>query len=587
MKIKTIADIDDLHKRMSESYAKCRSHWDYDRDLYYMDHYADWDEAAPGEERVMVNKATNVVDISHAILSLHPPKVVATPITPSARSDKTADRVEKFIAGVIYVNNIRLQENQIARAIFDQVLYGRAALFSGWDPNLEGDEDSEYDELPLIFKYVNHRNLYCLRGGHKRDIAQMYACWRTAEDMEAEWGKRIMVGPEGGKKHRAEDTDELVYKDLWWFKGKEVWHAVAAGETWLKRPTMMPYYKALPYTEMAGRVTTSSELHLRFLGMLYPLREAISILERWINQQSAIIAAFADPLTVADDKIDVIKETGAIIRVRLAQGERISDKYMVYPPTDAGAGVYRSIQMATEMVEEGSFSRYAYASVNPESGPVVQGMNANDRLRLNPFQTNAQLAISAAVQKLLDCAYAFSRDDTRNNNKPRKLQVFSEGERSAVALAPKDLKGWLVTVKMSAKMPADEARDWAIGGNAIQSGVPVSNYTISQRFFGIEQPEDEERRRAVEMFKQNPQIIELALSNAIEEISGERLEELAPGLGKPPPQAPNAPGPVGPPTSAVHPQMMREMPPPELQRPAEGQGPMAGLAPGAPGGMGP
>ncbi|MEE9491515.1 MAG: hypothetical protein V3V80_04350, partial [Dehalococcoidia bacterium] len=472
MKIKTVADVDDLHSRLAGAYTKCRAQWDYDRDLYFMDHYAEWDSPAPGEERVMTNKATNVVDITHALLSQHLPKITARSITTSPRADKTADRVEKFVAGAIYVNDIRLQEHQIAKVIFDQALYGRGALFSGWDPGLEGDDD-EYSELPLVLKYVNHQNLYCLPGGHKRDIAQMYAVYRTAEDLEAEWGKRIRVN-ENGKTRYAEDTDELVYKDLWWFKGKKVWHAVTAGATWLRRPVVMPYYNALPYTEMAGLNTTSPELHLRFLGVLYPLREAISILERWINQQASIIAAFADPVTVAEKDIEVLKEPGSVIRVRLQQGESIRDKYMVFPPTDAGAGVYRSIQMAQQMVDEGSFSRYAYANVNPESGPVVQGMNANDRMRLAPFVKNAELAISAAVQKLLDCAHAFAESD----GKGRKLQVFSEGERSAVAISAKDLKGWLVTVSLSTKLATDEARDWAIAANARQAGLPISDYTL-------------------------------------------------------------------------------------------------------------
>jgi len=346
----------------------------------------------------------------------------------------------------------------------------------------------------------------------------------------------------------------------------------------------MPYYTRLPYTEMAGRNTTSTDLHLRFLGVLYPLKEAISILERWINQQSTIIAAFADPVTVAEHRIEVLKEPGAVIRVQLQPGERISDKYMVYPPTDAGAGVYRSIQMAQQMVEEGSFSRWAYANVNPESGPVVQGMNANDRMRLTPFVTNAELAISAAIQKLLDCAYAFAESDGQE----RKLQVFSEGERSAVAISAKDLKGWLVTAKLTTKLPTDEARDWAIAANARQAGLPVSDYTLAQTKLGIDQPEDEERRRNVEMFKRNPQIIELALNNAIEEISGERMEQLMPGLAGPPPQGPSAPRPTGPPTTAVSPQGMgRPMPPTEMQPPAPGPGTTAGLAPGAPTGMGP
>lgn len=585
MKITNIATVDDLYNRLSERYQTARNHWDYDRDLYYMDHYRTWDEAKGDEERIMTNKATNIVDISHSILTLHPPKITAQPITPSRRSDRVADNVEKFVNGVLYVNNLRLQEIQVAKAIFDQVLYGRGAMFSGWNPELEGEED-EYSELPLVVRYVNHRNLYCLPGGNKRDIAQMYACCRTAEDMEAEWGKRISVSTDG-KRRRAEDEEELIYKDLWWYKGSKVFHCVAAGATWLKPPTEMKYYSKLPYTEFIGRGTTSEDLHLRYLGVLYPLREAIQILERWLNLGTTVVTHFADPPVFHDAKIsNVSMSAGAAIPVRLAQGESITNKVFIPRPTEASSGTWRFIQIAEQMTEEGGFSRWAYANVNPESGPVVQGMNANDRVRLTVYQHNAELGVSSVIQKVLDCAYAFARDDTKGKSgKPRKLMVFSEGERSAIALKPEDLRGWLVTAKLSAKLPTDEARDIAIASNARQSGLPISVYTMQQRFLGIDQPADEERRLMVEQFKADPALRQAAMQIALAESNQELLERVAPGLGQPAGAEPNAqqrPTPTLPMTTAMHPQMFQEMPPEALQRPELAEPMLAGIAPGAP-----
>ncbi|RKY69351.1 MAG: hypothetical protein DRQ02_01440, partial [Candidatus Latescibacterota bacterium] len=534
MKIRTISDVDSLFTRLSGMYAKCRSDWAIDEALYYMDHYRDWPEAVPGEERIQVNKGVNTVDISHSILTLHPPKLTAQPITPSRRSDTAADRVEKFIAGAIYVNNIRKQQNQIAKAVFDQVLYGRGALFSGWDPELEGD-DEEYSELPLLLKYVNHRNLYCLAGGHRRDIAQMYCCYRTAEDMSAEWGKTIMVGTDGGNRRKAEDDEELVYKDLWYYKGREVWHCVAAGETWLKKPTYMKYYQSLPYTEIIGRGTTSEDLHTQFLGVLFPLREAISMLERWLNLGTSVVMKFADPPILHSDKIQLDSlKPGATIPVSLGLNQSLRDMIHQVEPSQAAPDIYRFIRMAESMVTEGGFSRFAYGQVNPESGPVVQGMNANDRIRLNEFQTNAELAISVAIQKLLQCAYAFSRSDSKGaNGKARKLQVFSEGERSAIALSPDDLRGWLVTATLSAKMPTDEARDVAIAANAKQAGLELSTYTVQQRWLGVDQPADEERRIMREEFMRDPALRQAALQTALQEKSQALLEKVLPGMDQP------------------------------------------------------
>lgn len=586
MRINNIASVDELFSRLSERYQKARNHWDYDRDLYYMDHYRTWDEAKGDEERIQTNKATNVVDISHSILTLHPPKVTAQPITPSRRSDKVADNVEKFINGVLYVNDLRLQEAQVSKAIFDQVLYGRGAMFSGWNPELEGDDD-EYSELPLVIRYVNHRNLYCLPGGNKRDIAQMYACWRTAEDLEAEWGKRISVSIEGGGRRRAEEDEELVYKDLWWYKGHKVWHCAAAGATWLRSPVRMPYYSKLPYTEFVGRGTTSEDLHLQYLGVLYPLREAIQILERWLNLGTTVVTHFADPPIFYDEKIkNPSMSAGATIPVRLGMGESITNKVFIPRPTEASAGTWRFIQIAEQMTEEGGFSRWAYANVEPESGPVVQGMNANDRVRLTVFKRNAELGVSSVIQKVLDCAYAFARDDTKGKKgNPRRLQVFSEGERSAISLQAKDLRGWLVTAKLSAKLPTDEARDIAIASNARQAGLPISAYTMQQRFLGIDQPADEERRLMVEQFMADPELRQAAKQIALAETNQELLERIAPGFGQPQEQVPNVqqrPTPTLPTTTAMHPQMFQEMPPEALQRPELAEPMLAGIAPGAP-----
>ena len=579
MKVKNSAAVDDLHARMSGRYTDSRKSWVYDENLYYMNHYATWDEATPGEERIMVNKPINVVDIAHAILSLHPPKITAQPITPSRRSDRTADRVEKFIAGCLYVNNLRYEGNQIARALFDQVLYGRGAMFSGWDPDLEGD-DSEYSELPLIIRYVNHKNLMCLPGGKKKDLAQMYACWRRAEDLEGEWGKTIKIATEKGGKRKAEPEEELLYKDLWYWNNGTVYHCAAAGATWLRSPVDMPYYDRLPYTEFVGRDTTAEKLHLRKLGVLFPLREAISILERWLNQGSAVVAAFADPPILHDESVQINTAPGATIPVRVREGKRLNDYVQQMTPSDAAPGVYRFISIAANMVEEGSFSRWAYANVEPESGPVVQGMNANDRMRLMPFMRNAELAISSVIQKALQCTHAFAKADPGERN----LQVFSEGERSAIALKADDLRGWLVTAKLSDELPMDVARNWAIASNAVQSRLPISKYTIQQKLLGIEQPADEERRQMVEQFMDNPAIINAALQIALAEGNEELRERIMPGLAETQPVGATPPTPTGPYTSATHPQMGQPMPPPELQATPPPGAPRAleGVAPGAP-----
>ena len=578
MKITKKEHVTDLFDRLHDNYSKCRSQWTYDDNLYYFDHYAEWDEPNPGEERIMLNTPTNVVDLAHAILSMHPPKPTARPINSSRRSDAKATKIEKFTNGLVYVNDLRHQRNQISQFLFDLALYGRGALFSGWNPDLEGDGD-EYREIPIELKYVNHKGVYCLHGGLRKDIAQMYVVWRTAEDLEAEWGKRIYV-MEDGERERAEATEQVRYHDLWWYdvvKGeRRVYHCVMAGDTWLKKPTQMKYYTDLPYTEVAARDTTSEEIHNKFLGVLYPLREAVSIMERLLNQGMNIVQDFADPAIVADESIQVQKGAGSVTYANLKEGQAISDVYKTMPPSDAAGGLYRFMTLFNSQISQGSFSSYTYSNVDPESGPVAQAMLASDRVRMNVIKRNAELGISIAIQKALQCAHEFAMADNG-----KRLNVFSEAERSAISLNPDDLRGWLVTVSLSDELPTDIARNYAVATNAVQGGLPISKYTLMQNFLGIDQPEDEIDRIMTEKIAEMPEVQQMALRLALARYNRELYEALF---------APEADM-VGrgggeetlPPTTAVSPQGMGRPMPPEGAPEVMGGATMGGVMRGAPG----
>jgi hypothetical protein len=165
----------------------------------------------------------------------------------------------------------------------------------------------------------------------------------------------------------------------------------------------------------------------------------------------------------------------------------------------------------------------------------------------------------------------------------KRLNVFSEAERSAISLNPDDLRGWLVTVSLSDELPTDIARNYAVATNAVQGGLPISKYTLMQNFLGIDQPEDEIDRIMMEKIAEMPQVQQLALQVALARYNRELYEALFPpeadltGKGEAP----------LPPTTAVSPQGMgRPMPPEGAPGVMEGAT-TAGMARGAPQGMGP
>ena len=406
MKISTVEDVLELRGRLWANYSEARNQWRHDRSLYYFDHYYKEDEAQPGEERVMINAPTNVVDLGYSILVMNGYAVQVLPIKPDKRRDKKGGRVEKFLKGLIHTNNMRYQADQIALALFDQCLYGRGVLFSGWDEDYEGEEDNYYYELPLVLRHERQENVMCLYGGRHRYLAQMYSGMRRIEDIEAEWD--VTIGPPNASsamesQHPAHDgVDEVMYIDLWWYKGigpeRRVWHCIMAGDQWLRSPVEMPYYKKLPYTEFLGRVTTSDKLHNKYLGLLYPMRESVSMAERFINQMATIVSLFSDPMIVADEDVEIQKGIGAVIKVPTRDGQKVTDKVHMYPPSNAASGLYKAIEMMQSQISQGSFSPHAYATANPETGPVAQMMNSNDRVRLQTFKANAQMGLSLALQ---------------------------------------------------------------------------------------------------------------------------------------------------------------------------------------------
>ena len=329
--------------------------------------------------------------------------------------------------------------------------------------------------------------------------------------------------------------------------------------------------------------------------------------ERFINQMATIVSLFSDPMIVADEDVEIQKGIGAVIKVPTRDGQKVTDKVHMYPPSNAASGLYKAIEMMQSQISQGSFSPHAYATANPETGPVAQMMNSNDRVRLQTFKANAQMGLSLALQKCVDIGRAFAESDDRG---ARKIQVFAaDDDRGMVEVDYKDLTGWYIHAKLSDKIPTDKARDVAIAANAKQSGLPISTYTLQQDYLNIEQPEDEMHRLLVEKFMADEEMQQMAKQIAMEEVNQELREKYAPGLeqmetppqamgppqpGMMPPGAPQPgmmpPAPTGPPTTATSPQGMGQPFPPEaLQQrgPPGAPGAMQGAAPGAPTGMGP
>jgi hypothetical protein len=559
-----------------------------DRLLYYLDHYNTefgYSAELEGEERFIDSKPFDVVNIAAAVLSSQPPLIHAYHLRMTRGKVRKASDIEEWMWAVIRHNEFRLGEPVYRLAVQDALMVGGGVVFAGWDADLVGNqENGEFEDLPIVVRPVLPEHFLYTLGGKQAYETQMEVYRRRADAIRADWGQDVyieIVGEEGEISRVLAPDGQLVdYYNYWYRQKGKVWHTVVAGKTMLKAPVPMPNYHALPFVEVTCFRNNSPHPHQRALSLLYGLRQVTMQRERMVNRLLCAIRIAGDPTLIAPSGSAPDRRPGTILFYD-PDGDAGPESYQwLEPPAVLGA-IYEALGIFTEYGQQTSLGPPSYGAGGAPSGVAQTLALGADQIRLAIPRSDIALGFGRLFRHIASLASLYAGD--------KQLVALIPGRHGKVArLRGTELSGWMFDVELRADTPESRSKNLVVAGNVRQSGVTVSDRYLLEQVVGVENPDRVVEERMLEEMIADPQVRQIALALAIEQLGGDAAQVFRTLSGAPeqppvqgqsllppsppggpvlpppgPPGPPNIPGPQMPPTEAMPPQGIGQMLPQE------------------------
>jgi len=507
--------------------------------LYDLDHYKK--PALPGERRVVLSKAMNIVDLAVGVLSANAMTIEAISAEDNEETQRRAGLIEKFLDGVLYVNGERQESDLRYEWTFLQVRDGACGIRTLWDTQFDATlHEGHFGELPLSVNVIPARYLFPEPGGKlSRWKRIFYAVERTIEDVEQEYGdiEKYRTMPARDKQTRKEDyidywgevrvaMEVCPYCDAEMFNnlpclncgyegeavpkmgadGKQImtWkveNAVMYGNRLLKGPEIMPGYDHIPYTLMFYKPIGQVEPHEWGQSALRPIEKLLPELEWRINRQTRLLNIFANMPLIARTRdgrpIEVDSVFGDV--VHLSEGEDLSFPTWSGQPPDAR----EQMALLSGEMQESSFPTAMYgAGASASSGYAMSQMGDAGRIRLTQPQKQQESALGVWAQKVLSLI--------RNFAPTQSVQVYGRLHELAYTteLTGQDTNGFRVNFSLTPQFPNDEMRKVAM---STQTKDLLSSETRMERYLGVQQPDKEVSRMLRELAERHPMMVEYKL----------------------------------------------------------------------------
>ncbi len=546
-----------------EKYSRCRANCDKwhkrieeHEKFYDLEHYSSG--ALPGERRITLTKATNVVDLAVGILTANELTIQAVSPEESETVKKQASLVEQFLDGVLYINSERQETDLRYDWTFYQVRDGAVGLKTVWDNSLdaslrveadeEGNQRAVYDQLPLMVNVLPGRFLFPMPGGKLgRWKYIFYALERTVEDMEREYGPMPKYNSMSKKQKEMKKGDFI---DYWGEVQQEdgswaIENATLYDNRLLDGPRVMEGYNEIPITMMfykpVGHIKPEEWGH----SILKPVMEMVKEMEWRVNRQTRLLNVFANMPLVARTRdgrpVKVDSAFGDV--VQLNEGEDIA--FPVWPGTPPD--FKEQIAMVATEVADASFPAVMYGEgPSAASGYALSQQGDAGRIRLTQPQKQQERTLAIWARKTLGLLRNFSPGYT--------VEVYGDkaGAPFSQELTGEDTAGFRVNFQLKPQFPNDEVRRVAM---ATQTKDTLSAETRMEKYLGIQQPDQETTRILRDMARRHPMMVEYQMMALFRELAGEGdeaarmvLERLqqgggAGGGGAPPGPAPGPPKP--------------------------------------------
>lgn len=589
-------------------------HWQVARrrKLYNMQHYDQ--QPRQGEERYNDPTYTNIVDLGVAIIMANDIIFRAHGWAPSSAEQKESDQIEKFLAGLLQINNERNEYLVQYETILNFVRDGMAVIYTVWDDELAKknstmvpvpSEDPEsldlqiipaFREPPLRVQVIDPRKIFLIPGGPNRWLHVFRVETKTVLDVEMEYGITVKRYADRLRREKEEIKGELI--DYWRMVDQEdpetgdtrrvVEHSIVFESEAIQELAVAEGYDDLPFTIGFFKPVETDDSKKWSHSIIDPLESTVQMIEKAVNRRQFQITRFsALPLIAFAQPGRQITLDPALGSIQtLAPDEDLKFPAWQGSPPD----VEQQLDFFRARAQQSGFSDVMFGSAGAMSGYGLSQLGDQNRIRLEQPVQHLQLFWSRVAKKILHLCEHFAdgavmRVYGRMRGRDFMEQIFTAG-----------LSEYNVQCMIKPEFPNDQVRKHAM---ATQVRTILSEHTIMERYLDIEQPDDERERKIIEQMENHPMMVERAVIKQLREAANagdvdaalvlEQMLSQSANQGGRPPTPPGGPanpeqlmggmGPTGQPT----PQEMGMTPP--------GQGEMsmmqgaAGMSPNMQGGF--
>lgn len=497
-------------------------HW---RNLYNMRHYdSDMENAQSYNDPTH----TNAVDLAVGIMLSNKLRWHGYGFSPSKKEQRETGMLEKFLEATWEINNQREERSNEYELLTHFVRDGAGVIYSVFDPNLaetsvqsheivsemseEGTEQvSAFTESPLRVQIIDPEKVFLLPGGPKRWLLigrseKMSVLDAMSRYPDADFSKYA------GYTEEDKSTIEGKFMDIWDYVNVEG-NKIAVRNTvmfedipLMGTPRIMEGYTDLPYTVQFYKPTGTDPRNWH--NIMKPQETSIDLLERTINRRSRQIDIFTALPLISKT------QTGRVVQVDNSLFNHVSigmDESIEFPEWRGNApDVQMHIDFLRSRVNQSGFSEvmFGMGGNGDSAGYAISQLSDQNRIRLEQPIKHFELLMSTWARKSLSLMKEYASGMyvcVYGQHKGKDFNEYVEVDR---------LSGYAVEAEVRASFPAEETRKVAM---ASQSKGILSDYSIMERYFDIEQPEDEQERKLIEITSANPAVINYSIMAELSE----------------------------------------------------------------------
>lgn len=479
------------------------------RRLYAFDHYNK--RPKMGETQYPDPTPTNVVDVAVGIFTANDIEWRATSWTPEANEKTATSKVEKFLAGALTIASEREQYHVPYEIFLHAARDGAYVIRSLWDPALHSRYQTQvavpapdlpegiqripaFRELPLRTEVIDPLEIYLLPGGEKRWQCVFREVEMSVYDAEANYN---FTHPKHG---HLNITAKLKLKgklvDYWSVDPDGyIVNAALFDNEFIPgfEPMIMEGYEDIPYTIGFFKPVSRSNSKDWGHSIIQPLETSVALLEKSINRRARQIDVYTGlPLVIkALPGRTVQMDPGFGHSVNISPEEEIA--FPLWPGN--APDVREHIDFMRARVQQSGFSDVMFGGANAVSGFALSQLSDQNRIRLQQPAKHLELFWSAWAKKVLRLVRNFAADAA--------IRVYGRfrGQDFAEQIIGEEIADFMVRAKLKPEHPNEKVRKHAM---ATQAAGHVSEWTLLQDYYDIEQPDDELRRKTIEEARNHP-----------------------------------------------------------------------------------